>query len=233
MTDSIALLSSAPVTRLHDVFDGWEGGGAELGWALLTGTLFPCHCTRPERNSLGLYLREGLSGCTPVRFAMATLSGCTPLTGSLHGSLFPLRFPYGSFIFMPCHTQQTACNTVLSYLLEINDELLIEILQVRHKRILGTAQTNAQACHKRIVGRFKNVTDESLSTAQTNAYAQHKQMLRTLVYKHFFPQSCLHLRDLIASRFSLQTRTSICCGFPLLPLNLNYEIRQSVNRGLF
>jgi hypothetical protein len=168
MTDSIALLSSAPVTRLHDVFDGWEGGGAELGWALLTGTLFPCHCTRPERNSLGLYLREGLSGCTPVRFAMATLSGCTPLTGSLHGSLFPLRFPYGSFIFMPCHTQQTACNTVLSYLLEINDELLIEILQVRHKRILGTAQTNAQACHKRIVGRFKNVTDESLSTAQTN-----------------------------------------------------------------
>src|ERR1017187_5272196 len=44
--------------------------------------------------------------------------------------------------------------------------------------MLGTAQTNAQACHKRIVERFKDVTNESLSTAQTNTEHGTNECLR-------------------------------------------------------
>lgn len=49
--------SSAPVTQHTASLTGWEGA-TELGGVVQPGTLFPCVCTRPERNSLGLYGRS-------------------------------------------------------------------------------------------------------------------------------------------------------------------------------
>lgn len=126
-----------------------------------TGSLRPSTAgSGTLRGSIGLYFSPACHGSS---IGLHCSHG-KPLRLSV-----PLRFPVGRS-FYGLRQRTNPCNTCVALLfLEILIGIPTEILLVRHKRILSTSQANAQVSHKRIVGRFKDVTDESLSTAQTNA----------------------------------------------------------------